>query len=143
MKKETITQRMSNQFESLLRKCGPYSYGLGITANGYACISSFSSVQHTILGKRNVEQFLNVSCDVETKEEIEKLFVDMAMKKSLTEAEEKAIFEIAKQHIYGLENREDLEQKYSDSLDFIDDVSVWCLKAALIAAYNLGKAQRG
>lgn len=140
MKKETITQRMSIQFESLLRKCGPYSYGLGVTANGYVCINSFSSVQHTILGKCNVEQFLNASCDVETKEEIEKLFVDMAMKKPLTEAEEKAIFEIAKQHIFGLEERGDLDAKYSDSLDFLD-VSVWCLKSALIAAYNLGRSE--
>ena len=140
MKKETITQKMSEQFETILKKCGPYSYGLGVTASGYVCINNFSCVQHTILGKKNVEQFLKASCAVETREEMERLFVDMAMTKSLADAEERALFEIAKQNIVGLENRENLDAKYSDDLDFLD-VSVWCLKAALIAAYELGKSQ--
>lgn len=37
---------------------------------------------------------------------------------------------------------ETLEQRMMDSLDF-HDVSVWELKAALMAAYNLGREEGG
>ena len=46
--------------------------------------------------------------------------------------------EIAKKHIYPVEARGNLETRDNDSEDFLD-VSVWSIKAALEAAYKLGK----
>lgn len=60
---------------------------------------------------------------------------------SITEKELKKIVEIAMECIpsLGMDGRTDLETKNSDSEDF-HDIAVWSLKAALIEAYNLGKA---
>ena len=55
---------------------------------------------------------------------------------------EQQLFEIAKEKIYAISalDRKDLEPKNSDELDFFD-CSIWGLKAALIAAYNLGRSE--
>ena len=53
---------------------------------------------------------------------------------------DKKLVKIAQENIQALENRADLEQQMSDSLDFIDGIAVWEIKAALIAAYELGRA---
>ena len=58
----------------------------------------------------------------------------------MTPEELKNLVEIARKNIPALEDRQDLEAKHSDSLDFLE-VSVWCLKDALAAAYELGKAE--
>ncbi len=47
---------------------------------------------------------------------------------------------IAREQIPGLEGREDLEPRHNDEEDFIE-VAVWCLEAALAAAYELGRAE--
>lgn len=52
-----------------------------------------------------------------------------------------ALLKIAQNSIVNMENRTDLERHYSDDEDFID-VAVWELKAALTAAYELGKASK-
>ena len=57
----------------------------------------------------------------------------------MTKAELNKLVKIAQENIPGMEGREDLEAKNSDDLDFLD-VSVWSLKDALVAAYELGKA---
>lgn len=54
-------------------------------------------------------------------------------------AELKKLVKIAQENIPGMEGRADLEAQNLDELDFLD-VSVWCLKDALVAAYELGKA---
>lgn len=59
----------------------------------------------------------------------------------MTKATKKAIAELAIKHILALENRGDLETKKSDEHDFFE-VSVWELREALEAAYELGKASR-
>lgn len=48
------------------------------------------------------------------------------------------IYNIAKQHIYGLPERGDLKAHNSDREDFLD-IAVWCLEDALIAAYEEGR----
>ncbi|GFH40243.1 DUF6900 domain-containing protein [Lactococcus insecticola] len=48
------------------------------------------------------------------------------------------IYNIAKPHIYELEERGDLQAHNSDSEDFLD-VAVWSLEKALVAAYEQGK----
>lgn len=55
---------------------------------------------------------------------------------------EQQLFEIAKREIYTLSvsDRKDFKPKNSDELDFFE-CSVWGLKAALIAAYNLGRSE--
>lgn len=53
---------------------------------------------------------------------------------------ERKLVKIAQTEIPQLENRADLEQQMSDELDFIDGIAVWNIKAALIAAYELGMA---
>ena len=63
----------------------------------------------------------------------------MAIKK-IDKALEKKLIKIAQQEIPQLEERADLEQQMSDELDFIDGIAVWNIKAALIAAYELGRA---
>lgn len=57
----------------------------------------------------------------------------------VTETELKNIVKIAQKYIPGLAKRSDLEAQNNDALDFVD-VSVWSLKAALIAACELGKS---
>jgi hypothetical protein len=57
----------------------------------------------------------------------------------MTPAEIKKLVHIAQKNIPELENRPDLEARQSDELDFFE-TSVWSLKDALIAAYELGKA---
>ena len=52
---------------------------------------------------------------------------------------EKAILKIAQEKIVPMERREDLERHYSNDEDFLD-IAVWELKDALLAAYELGKA---
>ena len=58
----------------------------------------------------------------------------------MTTKELKRIEEIARKYIAALESREDLETHDSDSEDFFE-TSVWSIKAALIAAYELGKKE--
>lgn len=58
----------------------------------------------------------------------------------IDKALEKKLIKIAQREIPQLEDRADLEQQMSDSLDFIDGIAVWNIKAALIAAYELGRA---
>ncbi len=58
--------------------------------------------------------------------------------KKLSKKEIESLVEIAKKHIYPVEARGDLETRDNDSEDFLD-VSVWSIKAALAAAYELGK----
>ena len=53
---------------------------------------------------------------------------------------EKELVKIAQENIHELATRADLEQHMSDELDFIDGIAVWDIKAALIAAYELGMA---
>ena len=62
------------------------------------------------------------------------------METKITKATERKLVKIAQQEIPALESRADLEKQMSDSLDFIDGIAVWEIKAALIAAYNLGRA---
>lgn len=57
----------------------------------------------------------------------------------MTPAELQKLVKIAQENIPGLEGRPDLEAQNSDSADFFD-CSVWALKDALVAAYELGKA---
>jgi hypothetical protein len=57
----------------------------------------------------------------------------------MTKAELKKLVKIAQENIPALEGRADLEAQNLDELDFYD-VAVWCLKDALVAAYELGKA---
>lgn len=57
----------------------------------------------------------------------------------MTKAELKNLVKIAQENIPAMRGRADLEAQHMDELDFLD-VSVWCLKDALVAAYELGKA---
>lgn len=57
----------------------------------------------------------------------------------MTPAELDALVKIAQENIPAMEERADLEAHNSDGEDFLD-VSVWCIKDALVAAYELGKA---
>ena len=57
----------------------------------------------------------------------------------MKKAELNKLVKIAQENIPSMRGREDLEAQNMDELDFLD-VSVWCLKDALIAAYELGKA---
>ena len=57
----------------------------------------------------------------------------------MTKAEIKKLVEIAMKNYLIPDDREDLKAKNSDSLDFID-CAVWNIEAALIEAYELGKA---
>ena len=59
----------------------------------------------------------------------------------MTKKELNALLKIAKKNIVPMENRADLESHWSDDEDFLD-VAVWELKAALIEAYELGKASK-
>lgn len=57
----------------------------------------------------------------------------------MTSKELKQLVKIAQENIPELENRKDLKQHYNDNEDFFE-TSVWSLKDALVAAYELGKA---
>lgn len=57
----------------------------------------------------------------------------------MTKAEINKLIEIAKKNRLIPDDREDLKAKNSDSLDFTD-CAVWNIEAALIEAYELGKA---
>lgn len=56
----------------------------------------------------------------------------------MNKEKEQRIIEMALRMIPALQGRDDLEECGSDSEDFIE-VSVWTLKEALLAAYELGK----
>ena len=57
----------------------------------------------------------------------------------MKKAEIKKLVEIAKKNHLIPENRKNFEQQHSDSLDF-SDCAVWSIEAALIEAYELGRA---
>lgn len=57
----------------------------------------------------------------------------------MTKTEIKHLIEIAKKNRLIPEEREDMKAKNSDSLDFTD-CAVWNIEAALIEAYEMGKA---
>lgn len=57
----------------------------------------------------------------------------------MKKAELAKLVKIAQENIPAMEGRADLDPMHCDDLDFLD-VSVWCLKDALVAAYELGKA---
>lgn len=59
----------------------------------------------------------------------------------LTKTEEKKLVKIANEFIPALEGRKDLESHKSDEEDFFE-TSVWSLKSALEAAYQLGKESK-
>lgn len=59
---------------------------------------------------------------------------------TMTAKELQRLEQIARENIAALENRQDLEAHNNDSEDFFE-TSVWSLKAALIAAYELGKKE--
>ncbi|MCW6665299.1 hypothetical protein NHG32_06355 [Aerococcaceae bacterium NML191219] len=53
----------------------------------------------------------------------------------------KELFDIVARNLYGIEERGDLEQRYSDREDFLD-IAVWTLRTMLEEAYELGKNER-
>ena len=53
---------------------------------------------------------------------------------------QRKLLEIAKENMYAVQERGDLETRHSDGEDFLD-ISVWGLKAALEAAYELGRQE--
>lgn len=55
----------------------------------------------------------------------------------MTTKEMQELVKIAQENIIGLENREDLEV-HNNAEDFFE-ASIWDIKAALVAAYELGK----
>ena len=57
----------------------------------------------------------------------------------MTKTELEKLVKIAQKNIPAMEGRADLEAQHMDDLDFLD-VSVWCLKDALVAAYEAGTA---
>ena len=57
----------------------------------------------------------------------------------MTKNEIKKLIEIAKKNHLIAEERDDLKAKNSDALDFTD-CAVWNIEAALIEAYEMGKA---
>ena len=59
----------------------------------------------------------------------------------MTEKQTSELLRVARETILAMENRTDLERHFSDEEDFLD-VAVWELKAALTAAFELGKASR-
>lgn len=59
----------------------------------------------------------------------------------MTEKQTNELLRVARETILAMENRTDLERRFSDEEDFLD-VAVWELKAALTAAFKLGKASR-
>lgn len=56
---------------------------------------------------------------------------------AISKKAQRKLLTIAKKHFYSVKKRGDLETRYHDAEDFLD-ISVWCLKAALEEAYELG-----
>lgn len=73
-----LSKKVHINFENILKKCGPYSYGLGVTGTGKLCINNFSDFTCRILGKENVERFLNESEKAKNRKEMKELFVRIA-----------------------------------------------------------------
>ena len=61
--------------------------------------------------------------------------------KKLNKKTEAQLLKIAKEYMYAVEQRGDLEYRNRDSEDFIE-VSVGSIAAVLQAAYELGKASK-
>ena len=59
----------------------------------------------------------------------------------MTEKQTSELLRAARETILAMENRTDLERRFSDEEDFLD-IAVWELKAALTAAFELGEASR-
>lgn len=59
----------------------------------------------------------------------------------MTTKEMQDLIKIAQENIMALEHREDLESHNSDEADFFE-ASIWDIKAALVAAYELGKKSK-
>ena len=59
----------------------------------------------------------------------------------MTKKELNQIVKVSQENIILMENRSDLERHFSDEEDFFE-ISVWGLKDALVAAYELGKKNR-
>lgn len=59
----------------------------------------------------------------------------------MTEKQTSELLRVARETILAMENRTDLERRFSDEEDFLD-IAVWELKAALTAAFELGEASR-
>ena len=59
----------------------------------------------------------------------------------MTEKQTDELLRVARETILAMENRTDLERRFSDEEDFLD-IAVWELKAALTAAFELGEASR-
>ena len=59
----------------------------------------------------------------------------------MTTKEMQQLVKIAQENILALENRENLESQNSGDADFFE-ASVWDIKAALVAAYELGKKSK-
>ena len=57
----------------------------------------------------------------------------------MSKNEQKLLYKIASKHSYAIEQRGDLERRWSDSEDFIE-LSVWSIEEMLKEAYDLGKA---
>lgn len=53
----------------------------------------------------------------------------------------KLLEKIAAEHIPALEERGDLKTRDSDGEDFFE-TAVWCLRDALVAAYELGRSDK-
>ena len=59
----------------------------------------------------------------------------------MTAKEMEQLVKIAQENIIGLEDRKDLESHNSSDADFFE-ASIWDIKAALVAAYELGKKSK-
>lgn len=59
----------------------------------------------------------------------------------MTKAELNELVRIARREIVPMEHRTDLETHRTDDEDFLD-IAVWELKAAMTAAFELGKASK-
>lgn len=63
------------------------------------------------------------------------------MKSRFNKNEKSAILELAKQYITAVDFRGHLDELHNDGDDFLE-IPVWELEAALLAAYELGKASK-
>ena len=75
-----------------------------------------------------------------TDEQAEALRVEMEKLEAEDAAVLAKVVEIAKRYMMGVNARGDLETRHSDGEDFLD-VSVWSLRDALVAAYELGRKE--
>lgn len=64
------------------------------------------------------------------------------MENKITKKEYEALLQMAKETSVAVGERGDLERRYSDGEDFLDQ-AVWSLKEMLINAYMMGKNARG